>query len=73
MKNSGKRDILTKLLIFQLLITLEYQTCYQSNAKSKYTRLIVKYEKNIIPMRVHKVKGLCHSITLISSLVLYGN
>ena len=37
--------ILIKLLIFQLL---EYQTYYQCNAKTKYSHLIVKYEKNLI-------------------------
>ena len=39
------RGILTKLLISQLQIALEYQTCYQSNAQTKYSRLIVRYEK----------------------------
>ena len=41
-------DILIKLLISQLLIAQEYQTFYQCNAKTKYSHLIVKYEKNLI-------------------------
>ena len=40
--------ILIKLLISQLLIDLEYQTYYKCNAKTKYSHLIVKYEKNLI-------------------------
>ena len=46
-KNQG--GTLTKLLISsQLLIALEYQACYQSNAKTKYSHLIVKFEKNLL-------------------------
>ena len=41
-------DIRTKCFISQLLIALEYQTCYQSNARTKYSHLIVKYENNLI-------------------------
>ena len=37
-----------KLLMSQLLIALEYQTYYQCNAKTKFSHLIVKYEKNLI-------------------------
>ena len=40
--------ILIKLLISQLLIALEYQAFYQCNAKTKYSHLIVKCEKNLI-------------------------
>ena len=40
--------LLIKLLISQLLISLEYQTYYQCNAKTKYSNLIVKYETNLI-------------------------
>ena len=36
--------LLTKKLISQLLIALECQTWYQSNAKTTYSYLIVKYE-----------------------------
>ena len=45
-KNQG--DILTKFFISQLLIVLEYQTCYQRNARTKYSHLIVKYENYLI-------------------------
>ena len=45
-KNQG--DILTKFYISQLLISLEYQTCYQNNAMTKYSHIIVKHEKNLI-------------------------
>ena len=40
--------ILIKLLISQLLIAREYQTYYQCYAKTKFSHLIVKYEKNLI-------------------------
>ena len=40
--------ILIKLLISQLLIALEYQAYYQCNSKTKFSHLIVKYEKNPI-------------------------
>ena len=40
--------ILTKLLISQLLIALEYKTWYQSNAKTWYSYIMVEYEKNLI-------------------------
>ena len=45
-KNQG--DILTNYFISQLLIALEYQTCYQSNARKNHSHLIVKYEMNLM-------------------------
>ena len=36
------------LLISQLLIALEYQTLYQSNAKTKPSYHMGRYEKNLI-------------------------
>ena len=45
-KNQG--GILKKLLIPQGLIALEYQPCYQSNARIKYSHRVVKYKKNLI-------------------------
>ena len=41
MKNRGRnKGILTKLLVFQLLIALEHQTRFQSNAKTQYSYLM---------------------------------
>ena len=45
-ENQG--DVLTKLLISQILIPLEYQTLYQSNAKAWYSYCMVIYERNLI-------------------------
>ena len=43
-----QRVVNTKLLISHLLITLEYFTFCQSNAKAYYTYYVVGYEINII-------------------------
>ena len=40
--------ILTKLLIFHLIIALKYQTRYYSNAKIKLLYLTGRFEKNLI-------------------------
>ena len=41
-------DMFANFFIPQLLIVLEYQTIHQSNARTKYSHRIVKYEKNLI-------------------------
>ena len=46
LKNQG--DILTKLLIFHLLIALDYKTSNQSNAKTQSSNLMCRYEKNLL-------------------------
>ena len=41
------RGILTKLLVSKLLIALEHQTWYQSNAKPQYSYLMVVYGRKL--------------------------
>ena len=45
---TNQGDVLTTLLISQLLIALEYLTLYHSNAKTKNSYLMVGYERNLI-------------------------
>ena len=45
---TNQGGILTKLLISQLLIDLEYQTLYESNAMILYFYHMVRYERTLI-------------------------
>ena len=45
MKNHGKSKGVYLQKKSQLLIVLEYQSCYQSNAKTQPSYLMVSYEK----------------------------
>ena len=44
---NNQGGMLTKLLISHLLIALDYQTLYQSNAKTWYSYLMVGIERNL--------------------------